>query len=409
MNKYEVLKKYYGYDEFRGMQENVIDSLLSFNDTIAILPTGGGKSICFQIPSLMTNGITIVITPLISLMYDQVRELKNIGVDAEFINSMEDAQEVLGIYKRLNKIKILYVAPERLLNDVFITFIKKVHIGYIIVDEAHTIMWHMDFRESFLNIKKFKNNFKYHIPMGLFSATANKYTINEIKRVCGIYNPNIIVGMFDRGDLFYRIIRNQNKIEYINEYLKTKKGVPGIIYCNTRKEVTSLYEVLKNNYKVTYYHGGLDNKIKERNQNKFINQDDYIMIATNAFGMGINKPNIRFVINYNMPDSVESLSQMVGRASRDHKGGECIILYNNIDLRTIYFFIEQIDTTNKNLKEIGLVKAYKYYCMKSLKNILIKPICIHKSISMYFGEKIDDCKTMCSNCLEKYKIENKKR
>lgn len=404
MDKYEVLKKYYGYSEFRGMQEEVIDSLLAFNDTIAILPTGGGKSVCFQIPALMMDGITIVITPLISLMYDQVRELKDIGVDAEFINSMEDAQEVLGIYKRLKKIKILYVAPERLLNDVFITFIKKVQVSYIIVDEAHTIMWHMDFRESFLNIKKFKNNFKYHIPMGLFSATANKYTINEIKRVCGIYNPNIIVGMFDRTDLFYKIIRNQNKIEYINEYLKSKPCVPGIIYCNTRKEVTSLYEVLKNNYKVTYYHGGLDNKIKETNQNKFINRDDYIMIATNAFGMGINKPNIRFIINYNMPDSVESLSQMVGRASRDHKGGECIILYNNIDLRTIYFFIEQIDSTNKNLKEIEMVKRYKYYCMKSLKNILTKPICMHKSISLYFGEKIDDCKTMCSNCLEKYKI-----
>lgn len=397
MNKYEALKKYFGYDSFRGSQEMVIDSLLKDYDTIAILRTGGGKSVCFQIPSLLRDGLTIVVTPLISLMYDQVRELKDRGIKAEFINSSMKNKEQREIYKSLSELKILYVAPERLLNKEFIEYVKRIKVSYLIVDEAHTIMWHMDFRESFLSIKDFLSEFGYKIPLGLFSATANKYTIDEIKRVCGINNPNIIKSSFDRPDLFYRVVRNKNKIEYINWYLKGHNEC-GIIYCNTRKEVMALYEVLKNNYRVYYYHAGLDNKVKEENQNRFIKSKAGVMIATNAFGMGINKPDIRFVINYDMPDSVESLSQMVGRASRDGKGGECVILYNNVDIRTIYFFIQQIDSSSKSLKEISKVKSYKYFCMQSIKKILTSGECIHKSMARYFGESIPCCNNMCSNC-----------
>ncbi len=399
MDKYEVLKKYFNYDCFRGAQERVIDSLISGYDTIAILKTGGGKSICFQIPAILSDGITIVITPLISLMYDQVRELKERNINAEYINSSLKGDDLKKIYNNLSSLKILYIAPERLVSEEFISKIKKVHISYIIVDEAHTIMWHMDFRESFLNILKFKHIFDYKIVMGLFSATANLYTINEIKRVCGIYRANIIKSSFDREDLFYRVVRNTNKDSFIKEYMKTNKN-SGIIYCNTRKEVMHVYELLKDKYNVYYYHAGLLNDVKEENQNKFISSSDSVMIATNAFGMGINKPNIRFVINYNMPDSLESLSQMVGRASRDGKGGEAIVLYNDIDLRTIYFFIQNIDSTNKSIKEIRNVKKYKYFCMKSIKDVLTNNACIHKSIAKYFGDDIKKCKNKCSNCLK---------
>lgn len=399
MDKYEVLKKYFNYDSFRGAQEAVIDSLLDNKDTIAILKTGGGKSICFQIPALLKEGITLVITPLISLMYDQVRELKEKKINAEYINSSLSRDDLKKIYSNLHDTKILYIAPERLEHVEFIKEIKKVCVSQIIVDEAHTIMWHMDFRESFLNILKFKNIFNYKIVMGLFSATANLYTINEIKRVCGIYKANIIKSSFDRDDLFYKVVRNQNKDSFILDYMKNNKSC-GIIYCNTRKEVMHVYELLNKNYNVNYYHAGLLNEIKEENQNKFIKSKNGVMIATNAFGMGINKPDIRFVINYNMPDSLESLSQMVGRASRDGKGGEAIILYNDIDLRTIYFFIQNIDSTNKSIKEIKNVKKYKYFCMKSIKDVLTNNCCIHQSMAAYFGDNIKSCKNKCSNCLK---------
>ncbi len=399
MDKYEVLKKYFNYDSFRGAQEAVIDSLLDNKDTIAILKTGGGKSICFQIPALLKEGITLVITPLISLMYDQVRELKEKKINAEYINSSLSRDDLKKIYSNLHHTKILYIAPERLEHVEFIKEIKKVCVSQIIVDEAHTIMWHMDFRESFLNILKFKNMFNYKIVMGLFSATANLYTINEIKRVCGIYKANIIKSSFDRDDLFYKVVRNSNKDSFILDYMKNNKSC-GIIYCNTRKEVMHVYELLNKNYNVNYYHAGLLNEIKEENQNKFIKSKNGVMIATNAFGMGINKPDIRFVINYNMPDSLESLSQMVGRASRDGKGGEAIILYNDIDLRTIYFFIQNIDSTNKSIKEIKNVKKYKYFCMKSIKDVLTNNCCIHQSMAAYFGDNIKSCKNKCSNCLK---------
>ncbi len=399
MDKYEALKKYFNYDSFRGAQEAVIDSLLDNKDTIAILKTGGGKSICFQIPALLKEGITLVITPLISLMYDQVRELKEKKINAEYINSSLSRDDLKKIYSNLHDTKILYIAPERLEHVEFIKEIKKVCVSQIIVDEAHTIMWHMDFRESFLNILKFKNIFNYKIVMGLFSATANLYTINEIKRVCGIYKANIIKSSFDRDDLFYKVVRNQNKDSFILDYMKNNKSC-GIIYCNTRKEVMHVYELLNKNYNVNYYHAGLLNEIKEENQNKFIKSKNGVMIATNAFGMGINKPDIRFVINYNMPDSLESLSQMVGRASRDGKGGEAIILYNDIDLRTIYFFIQNIDSTNKSIKEIKNVKKYKYFCMKSIKDVLTNNCCIHQSMAAYFGDNIKSCKNKCSNCLK---------
>lgn len=399
MDKYSVLKKYFGYTSFRGNQEEIIDSLISRINTIAILKTGGGKSICFQIPAIMALGVTIVITPLISLMYDQVCELKQHNIGAIYINSNINNCDLEKIYKDIfsGKIKIIYISPERLSNKEFLNNIKKVKISYLIVDEAHTILWHMDFRESFLNIKNFIRELGYDICLGLFSATANQFTLSEIKRVVGIYNFKMISSSFDRPELFYRLIRNENKLLFIEDYL-SKNNKCGIIYCQTRREVMMIYEKFNNKYKCSYYHGGLEKEIKEKNQDYFLKENDVIMISTISFGMGINKPNIRFIINYNIPDSIEALSQMIGRCSRDGKYGECIILFNDIDKRVLNFFIREIDTTNKSIIECNRIKKYKYSSLNSLIKILDSNKCLHQNICMYFGEKIKPCITMCSKC-----------
>ena len=401
MDKFDVLKNVYNYSGFRNNQEEIIDSLLSFKDTVAILKTGGGKSICFQIPAILAPGKTIIVTPLISLMFDQVRELNDKNIKSVIINSSLDDNMLKDEYNMLkdDNVKMIYISPERLQNKKFINIISKYKISYLIIDEAHTIMWHMDFRESFLNIKEFINLFKYKICIGLFSATVNYWTLKEIKNVVGLTNYNLIKTSFDRPELFYKIYKNVNKINFIDEYLLNNNN-QGIIYCQTRKEVMALYDYFKNKYNVTYYHGGLNDEIKMKNQDYFVKRNDVIMISTVAFGMGINKPNIRFIINYNMPDSVESLSQMMGRCSRDGKYGECIILYNDIDLRTLYYFIREIDTTKKDMKEINNIKKYKYISLQSIKKIINSNMCIHRSIAYYFGEKINNCINMCSICVK---------
>jgi len=401
LNKYEVLKKYYGYDSFRYPQERVIDSLLDNKNTIIVMSTGGGKSVCFQIPAILSDGITIVVTPLVSLMYDQVRELNNIGINARYLNSLLEPREQRELYDQLKEgnIKILYVSPERLSNPRFMEAIIRIKISYLIIDEAHTIMWHMDFRESFLDIKSFIDIFPYKITVGCFTATANKYTIDEIKRVLDINNFNIISSPFDRKELFYIFKYNVNKLDYIDNYLSSHNS-SGIIYCQTRKEVMGIYELFKDKYSITFFHGGLDNDTKIKNQNDFISGNIRIIVCTVSFGMGINKPDIRFVINYNIPDSIESLAQMSGRCSRDKKYGECIVLYNDIDNRCLEYFINSIDCTNKNIKETKRVKSYKYFQLNSIIKLAKSNICIHKGMALYFGQRIKDCTNMCSRCLK---------
>lgn len=397
MDKYDILKEIYGYNSFRGIQEEIIDSILNGNNTIAIMPTGGGKSICFQIPALMLEGITIVVTPLISLMNDQVRELRNNNINAYYINSSLDYDTLNDIYERINDIKILYVSPERLVNKSFLEALDKTKVSLVVIDEAHTIMWHMDFRESFLNIKSFINSFSYYVRLACFTATANKYTIREIKEVIGINNFNVITQSFDREELYYAIYKVKDKMKYIIDYLDNHNSV-GIIYAQTRKDVMSIYNALKDKYSVTYYHGGLDNTIKENNQYEFISEKKHIIVCTVSFGMGINKPNIRFVINYNIPDSIESLAQMTGRCSRDKKYGECIILYNDSDSKVLKFFIKNIDSDNKSFKEMKRIKEYKYYQLNSVLYLCKHNVCIHKYMAFYFDEKINNCIKMCNRC-----------
>lgn len=411
MDKYEVLKKYFGYDSFRYAQESIVDSILNKKNTIAIMQTGGGKSICFQIPALIFEGLSVVISPLISLMYDQVYELKKKDIKAAFLNSTLSHSEKRKILDDIlnNNIKILYLSPESLVNVEYLEVLNKVKISLFVIDEAHTIMWHMDFRESFMNIKLFLNNLKYKVPVAAFSATANEYTINEIKKVIGVFDFNIITSSFDRPELNYEIIRNVDKDAYLVDYLNNHIGICGIIYATTKKDVMKLYEKLKDNYSVTYYHGAMDSKLKEENQNKFIKSKCDIIIATVAFGMGINKPDIRFVINYSIPDSIESLAQMSGRCSRDKKYGECIILYNKSDERILDFFIKEIDSSNKTSKEVKRIKSYKFYQKNSIIKICSSNFCIHKYMAYYFGEKINRCITMCSRCKKVAKDDFKKR
>ena len=403
MDKYEALKKYFKYDSFRLIQEEIIDSIMERKNTIVVMQTGGGKSICFQIPALLLDGVTIVITPLISLMLDQVRELKRKGIKSEYLNSTLDYFNKEIILNELinNQIKILYISPEALESNEYKKVFSKIKISLLVIDEAHTILWHMDFRESFLNIGSFINNLNYNPIIALFSATANIFTINEMERVIGKYDFNILKSSFDRKELYYGIIHSDNKMDFIINYI-SKHHECGIIYAQTIKDVMIIYDSLNKIFNCTYYHGGLSNSLKLKNQNDFINGKYSVMVSTIAFGLGINKKDIRYIINYNMPDSIESLAQMMGRCSRDSSYGECFVLYNDKDISLLKYFITKIDSTNKSLNEIKRVKSYKYFQLNSIIKLCNSKDCIHKAMAKYFNEEIKECVNMCSSCKKKY-------
>ncbi len=403
MNKYNILKSMYGYSEFRNPQEEVIDSILSLTDTIAIFQTGGGKSICFQIPALLLNGLTIVISPLISLMIDQNRELRQNNIKSAYLNSSLDYNEIKKIYTDLNsnKIKILYTSPEKLLNKEFLSVILKLNIAQISIDEAHCIsVWGHDFRPSYQNIANFIEKLKKRPVISAFSATANNEVINDIINVLKLNKPNIYKSSFDRKNLFYKVIKVKNKDFYLLNYLKNNIEKSGIIYALTIKEVLHLSNYLSKYFEVIIYHGMLENNIKLKNQNDFINGSKKILIATNAFGMGINKSNIRFVINYSLPSSMEDLSQQSGRCSRDNEYGECIILYDYNDIKCSEYFISNSIKNIKNIKEKYNLKKTKYKNIKNVINYCLTSKCLHYSLALYFEEKLNKKCNMCSNCMK---------
>ncbi len=407
LDKYGCLKEVYGYEEFRNGQDEIIDCLIDGNDSIIIMSTGGGKSICFQIPALLKDGMTIVVTPLISLMYDQVLEVRKKGINARYINSSLSSSEMIEVEKSIlrNEVKILYTSPERLLGSFFLKIIEQIKVEYIIIDEAHTILWHLDFRKSFLNIGKFISSFKCRPIIGCFTATATKYTISEICAVLGINEFKIFKMTFDRKNLLYKVIKSKDKKTYIYKYIKLHIDECGIIYCLTRKMVMELYMyLLDNDISVTYYHGGLDTNIKNRNQKDFLYSYKKIMICTISFGMGINKPDIRYILNYDMPSSLEDLAQMTGRCSRDNEFGECVILYDNKDILTSKYFIDSIDDEDKNRTDIYKIKKYRYKQLEEVIRFCKTKKCLHKVLAEYFNEKVVDCKSMCSNCQKKHFI-----
>ncbi|WP_370815721.1 DNA helicase RecQ [Veillonella sp.] len=388
-----MLETYFGYTFFRPAQEAPIASLLCNEDVIGIMPTGAGKSICFQIPALCKPGLTIVFSPLISLMKDQVDGLLVQNIPAALINStLTQAEFNKTMYEvRSGKIKLLYIAPERLGSNFFCNVLRALPIAQVIVDEAHCISeWGHDFRPSYRLIGEWLNSLPKRPIVGAFTATATKYVENDIKKLLGLDNANVYVTGFDRPNLSFSIIRTPKRMDYVVHYVRQHANENGIIYCATRKDVDRVYENLtRAGIKVGHYHGGLSDEVRREMQNAYADDKLQVMVATNAFGMGIDKSNVRYVLHYQMPRNMESYYQEAGRAGRDGAPAECILLYSGQDVQVHKYLIEQsIETPERQEVELRKLQSMIDYCFCSN--------CLRKYMLNYFGEST--VWTTCDNC-----------
>jgi ATP-dependent DNA helicase RecQ len=389
----QELKRVYGYDDFRPGQQQVISDILSGRDTVGIMPTGGGKSICFQIPALLMRGTTLVICPLISLMKDQVDALTELGIEAAYLNSSLSALETRQILQKAaaGGYKLLYIAPERLEAESFDPLVRSLTIPFVAIDEAHCVsQWGHDFRNSYLRIAPFIANLPTRPKVAAFTATATDEVRQDIAKLLDFRQPAMHITGFDRPNLTFNVLRGVKREEYIRQYIKEHSDQAGIIYTATRKETDSVHRLLNDmGVAAGKYHAGMSDQERDKQQQAFLQDNVRVMVATNAFGMGIDKSNVRYVLHWNLPKNMEAYYQEAGRAGRDGEPGECILFFQPQDIMTQKYLIEQsITSAQRQSLELQRLRRMADYCHTQN--------CLRRSILSYFGQPIDF--ERCGNC-----------
>ena len=408
MDKLSVLQDYFGYTGFRDGQDQLIDAVLSGRDAFGIMPTGGGKSICYQVPAVLFSGLTFVISPLIALMRDQVLALKEAGIPAAYINSSLSSEQIRTVFAniRAGKYKIIYVAPERLGTESFLRLVNEVRIDFVAVDEAHCIsQWGQDFRPSYLKIVDFVKTLRRRPVVAAFTATATEEVRRDVVRILEMRDPVCVVTGFDRPNLRYEVVQGGKKGGELLKLLRSRNNQSGIIYCSTRKKVENVCEELcEHGIPATRYHAGLPEEERRRNQEDFVFDRKPVIVATNAFGMGIDKSNVRYVIHYNMPQSLEAYYQEAGRAGRDGASADCILLYAAGDVATARFLIEHGEENEElSAEEQRRVTELNMQRLQKMVDYCKTKRCLRGYILDYFGQRhAKECGN-CSNCLTEYK------
>ena len=400
MTKIEALNLYFGHDSFRPAQERLIDAILSGRDVLGVMPTGAGKSVCYQIPAMMMSGVTLVVSPLISLMKDQVTQLKQAGIPGAYINSSLSSAQYREVLRRASdgRYKIIYVAPERLETEEFLRFSHETQISLVAVDEAHCVsQWGQDFRPSYLNIASFIEKKADRPVVGAFTATATPEVKRDMESLLGLRDPLRLTTGFDRPNLYFQVVKPKYKAAYFRELISRLGECCGIVYCTTRKTVDAVCgELQRQGISAARYHAGMEDEERRRSQDDFINDRVAVMVATNAFGMGIDKPDVRFVIHYNMTKNLESYYQEAGRAGRDGNPSDCILMFSRDDIRVAEYFIQSAEKSKElTERERRLLHRRDLDRLDKMIGYCETDGCLRAYILRYFGEKR---RGRCGNC-----------